>query len=253
VLQGPYAPDINTYAWFRAHEPDTVLGDALFVYRVPEQPQPEWIVSCTQLSHESIRNQLATAAIRIIDINCDQTQVYTAGPGLYLTPSGLEPKGHRATEVILRNAEGTRTQTLYRVLESPLPQTSSEEIDLDGPVTFTGYTLQQQNAVVALDTFWRVTEVPTRPLSLMAHLVSLDSSAVAVGDGLGFSIDQWHPGDTIIQSHILTFADESPVGLCEIRVGAYWLDIVERMPLRGTPGQDSIALATLNFEGPDDK
>jgi len=253
VLQGPYAPDINTYAWFRAHEPDTVLGDALFVYRVPEQPQPEWIVSCTQLSHESIRNQLATAAIRIIDINCDQTQVYTAGPGLYLTPRGLEPKGHYATEVILRNAEGKRTQTLYRVLESPLPQTSSEEIDLDGPVTFTGYTLQQQNAVVALDTFWRVTEVPTRPLSLMAHLVSLDSSAVAVGDGLGFSIDQWHPGDTIIQSHILTFAEESPVGLCEIRVGAYWLDIVERMPLRGNPGQDSIALATLNFEGPDDK
>jgi len=253
VLQGPYTPDINTYAWFRAHRPDTVLGDALFIYRVPEHPTPEWIVSCTQLSHEAIRNQLGTAAIRIINVNCDQTQVYVAGPGLYLTPADLEPEGHHTTEVILKNAEGTRTQVLYRVLEPPLPQTSSEEIELNGPLTLIGYTLQEQNAVVALDTRWRVTEVPTRPLSLMAHLVSLDSPAVAVGDGLGFSIDQWRPGDIIIQSHTLAFAEESPVGPYEIRVGAYWLDTLERMPLKSDPGQDSIGLATLNFEGPDDQ
>ena len=253
VLQGPYAPDINTYAWFRAHEPDTVLGDALFVYRVPERPAAEWIVSCTQLSHESIRNQLALAAIRIIDVTCDQTQVYTAGPGLYLTPAGLEPRGRNTTELTLRSAEGAPTQMLYRVLESPLPQTSSEEIELNGPVTLIGYTLQEQNAVVALDTFWRVTEVPTRPLSLMAHLVSLGSSAVAVGDGLGFSVDQWRPGDTIIQSHTLALAETSPAGPYEIQVGAYWLDTMERMLLKDNPEQDSIALVTVSFEGPDDR
>jgi len=253
VLQGPYAPEINTYAWFRAREPDTVLGDALFVYRVPEQPTPEWIVSCTQLSHESIKHQLGTAAIRIINVNCDQTQVYPAGPGLYLTPAGVEPKGPNTTEVIFKNAGGLRTQVLYRVLSSPLPQTSSEEIELNGPVTLIGYTLQEQDAAVALDAFWRVTEVPTRPLSLMAHLVSLDSSAVAVGDSLGFSIDQWRLGDIVIQSHILAFSEESPVGSYEISVGAYWLDTLERMSLKGNPGQDSVALVTLNFEGPDDK
>jgi len=253
VLQGPYAPDINTYAWFRAREPVVRLGDALFVYRVAEQPAPGWLVSCTQLSHESIRNQLAKAAIRIIDVNCDQTQVYSAGPGLYLTPAGLEPKGDSTIELTLKNAEGMPTHTLYRILESPLPQVSSEEIELNGPVTLIGYALQEQDAAVALDTFWRVTEVPTRPLSLMAHLVSTDSSAVAVGDGLGFSVDQWLPGDTLVQSHILAPGETSPSGPYEIRVGAYWLDTMERMHLKESPDQDSIALATLNFEGPDEQ
>lgn len=253
VLQGPYAPDINTYAWFRAREPDAVLGDALFVYRVPEQPAPEWILSCTQVSHESIKDQWDIAAIRIITVDCDQTQVYASGPGLYLTPAGLEPKGHSTTELVLDSAEGTPTQTLHRVLESPLPQTSSQEIQLNGPLTLLGYTLSDQVRAATLDTFWYVTETPTRPLSLMAHLVSLDSSVVAVGDGLGLSIDQWRPGDTIIQSHTLALTRTSPAGPHEIQVGAYWLDTMERMHLRDNPGQDTISLVTLNFEGPDDK
>jgi len=196
---------------------------------------------------------LAIAALRIIDVDCEQTEVYTAGPGLYLTPAGFEPRGHSTTELILRSAEGTGTHTLYRILESPLPQVSSEEIELNGPVTLIGYALQEQDAAVALDTFWRVTEVPTRPLSLMAHLISPDGSAVAVGDGLGFSIDQWRPGDRFIQSHILAPSEISPTGHYEIRVGAYWLDTMERMHLKDSPGQDSITLITLNSEGPDDK
>ncbi len=253
VLQGPYAPDINTYAWFRAREPDTVLGDALFVYRVAGQPAPEWLVSCTQLSHEYIKKQLGMAAIRIIDVNCDQTQVHTAGQGLYLTPAGPEPGGRSTIELTLKSAEGAPTHMLYQVVESPQPQTSSEEIELNGPVTLIGYTLQEQNAAVALDTFWRVTEAPTRPLSLMAHLISPGNSAVAVGDGLGFSVDQWRPGDTIIQSHTLAPAETSPAGPYEIQVGAYWLDTMERMHLKDLPDQDSITLVALSFEGPDEK
>ena len=83
----------------------------------------------------------------------------------------------------------------------------------------------------------------------MAHLISLDNSAVAVGDGLGFPIDQWRPGDMIIQSHTLAPSDASPSGRYEIQIGAYWLDTMERMHLKDNPDQDSIALITLSFEG----
>ena len=72
------------------------------------------------------------------------------------------------------------------------------------------------------------TKVPGRPLSLMAHLLGSDGIPITVGDGLGVPIDQWRPGDVIVQRHRLQVPEETPGGEYMLQAGAYWLDTMER-------------------------
>ena len=50
-------------------------------------------------------------------------------------------------------------------------------------------------------TLWEVGEAAAAPLSLQAHLNGPDGT-VEVADGLGFTSDQWRPGDWFIQRHL---------------------------------------------------
>jgi hypothetical protein len=99
-----------------------------------------------------------------------------------------------------------------------------------GPLTFLGYTLQRDPRAVVLGTFWRVTGVTDRPLSLMAHLLSADGSVVAVADGLGVPIEHWQTGDIIVQRHSFQLSASDPE-LAYVQAGAYWLDTMERWSL----------------------
>ncbi len=105
-------------------------------------------------------------------------------------------------------------------------------LSLSGPLEFLGYRLEK-SAVRAGETldlwsYWAVTDVPTRPLSLMAHLVDGAGHPIAIGDGLGVPIESWQAGDTIVQRHLLPLPQDTPAGDYAIYVGAYWLDDLER-------------------------
>ena len=80
-------------------------------------------------------------------------------------------------------------------------------------------------------TWWTVAEVPTRPLSLMGHLVGADGAPIAVDDGLGVPVDQWQPGDLFVQRHRLLIPEGTPPGVYALHTGAYWLDTMERWPV----------------------
>lgn len=106
----------------------------------------------------------------------------------------------------------------------PTPMDPIDDVALNGPLTLLGYTRRD----LALWTYWRVETVPDRPLSLMAHLIGPDGTAIAVGDGLGFPIEQWQPGDVIVQFHTLVMPEDAAPGTYTIQTGAYWLDTMER-------------------------
>ncbi len=105
-------------------------------------------------------------------------------------------------------------------------------LSLSGPLEFLGYRLQKSTVrageTLDLWSYWAVTDVPTRPLSLMAHLVDGAGHPVAIGDGLGVPIESWQAGDTIVQRHLLPLPQDTPAGDYAIYVGAYWLDNLER-------------------------
>jgi hypothetical protein len=111
----------------------------------------------------------------------------------------------------------------------------AEGVTLDGPLAFLGHqadtTAVHPGDVVELWAFWQVNEIPARPLSLMAHLVGPDGVPVAVGDGLGLSVDQWRAGDLIVQRHRLPLPEGTAAGEYRLQTGAYWLDTMERWPV----------------------
>jgi hypothetical protein len=193
------------------------------------------------------------------------------GEGLPTEPPQLE--------VQLRDKQGRITHTLYRVTDShPAPTHPITHLVTSGPLDFLGHTLYlhaddathlvtlsaakgplQPGDTLELYTFWRITAVPGRPLSLMAHLIGPDGTAAAVGDGLGYPIEQWQPGDLIIQRHTLTVPPSAVPGAYTLLSGAYWLDTLERWAFRAPPlideapspesvTQETIPLATLQIK-----
>lgn len=252
VLQGPYAPEINTYAWFRAREPLARLGNALWVYRVPLRETPVWAAICAgvPVAAESVSQRLAVDTLRIIQPDCARASVYPAGqqPGVLLMPPDRVPPDGARLDVALRSPAGKTELEVYRLSGAPpVPENIMTDIEIDGPLVFLGYTLDANVMAsgkdIVLQTYWRVREAPARPLSLMAHLIGPDGSAVAVGDGLGFPIEQWQPGDVIVQQHVLAVPAEAQPGAYTVITGAYWLDTLERWTV--DPGQTQIVLATL--------
>ncbi len=261
VLQGPYAPDVNTYAWFRSHEPLVRLGHALFVYDVPPRPSPTWVAVCADLapllSSQAVRMKFGNPDLRVIWPDCEQSWVYSAGgePGGYvLSPSAETPPG-ATLEAATRQPDGNPLYDVYRVSASPLPEHLAAGVTLDGPLDFLGYQTSASAVhpgdALELWTFWQVNEIPGRPLSLMAHLLGPDGLSVAVGDGLGLPVDQWQIGDVIVQRHRLLVTEETLEGEYQLQTGAYWLDSMDRWQAHLSDGtsSDRILLDKIEITG----
>jgi hypothetical protein len=115
-------------------------------------------------------------------------------------------------------------------------------LQLEGPLAFLGYRLLNVNrGVVALETWWQVTEKQMRPLSIMAHLVDDDGHLVSGADGLGVPVEVWQVGDVLVQYHRFLLTPDlwgDPRGVYWLQTGVYWLDTMERQEVTG-PGRDT--------------
>lgn len=245
VLQGPYAPDLNTFAWLRSHEPVAKLGHALFVYDVPRSTTPDWITLCGPHDADAIKRHLRAPDLRVVTVDCTQAEVYPPGTGRHLASTDLLSEPAPDNTVVFKGADGRPAATL-RVASYSLPERSlNAGLTLDGPLELLGYDMSIDDKVLMLEMHWRVVEPPGRPLSLMAHLVNPSGAAVSIGDGLGYPIEQWQPGDRLIQKHRLTLPNDVTQGAYEIRTGAYWLDTMERWRFSKDDGtaSDSINIA----------
>jgi hypothetical protein len=275
TLQGVYTPDVNTFAWFRGHEPIARLGHALFVYEVPPREPVAWVAVCANpapvLSPEAVRAGFGRSVARLPDLrvilmDCEQSWVYPAsgGPGEFVLPPEAEPPPKTTLDVQTRHPDGKPFYQAYRTEEGgKVPRLGivkrdgvvqpAQTVRMDGPLAFLGSWVDRQAAVyvggrVELWTFWRVDEVPSRPLSLMGHMVEPDGDLIVGSDGLGVPIEQWQPGDIIIQRHQFQ-VPYTQVGSGSIRTGAYWLDTLERWSVWDEEGKESdqIELRTITI------
>ncbi len=265
-LHGLWLLDPDTYSWFRQREPDAQLGGAIFAYHViPPQDPPTWVVQCADplppLSPEQIASGFGRSDLRIAWLDCAQSWVYPAdGAGWYVLPGDGPPDAWAAQHLRAARLTYTRrdhwTYPALRIYLQEAPDInllpSGMPVATDGPLTFLGYVLEaDQHApgdALALQTFWRVETSASRPLSLLAHLVGPEGTGVAVGDGLGFPIEQWRPGDVIVQRHVLTPPSDAPPGTYTVITGGYWLDTLERWRLQDESGvHDQIILTQLTL------
>jgi hypothetical protein len=250
TLQGVYTPDVNTLAWFRAHEPIARLGHALFIYEVPPREIPVWVTVCANpapvLSPEAVRANFGRPDMRVILIDCEQSWVYPAAndkSAAYIWPPDAEPPLDASLEMTARHSDGKAPYTVYRVQGMEPPPRPAFAM-IEGPLTYTGYQLNARTVhtgetVELLWTWWQVKESPGRPLSLMAHVIGPDGTPIAVADGLGMPIEQWQPGDIFVQRHRFAIPVGTPPGEYQLQIGVYWLDTLERWPVHLKDGSTS--------------
>ena len=267
TLQGVVVAEPEMFDYFRRRQPEARVGNAMFIYRVEAHPRASWVAQCTNpvipLPPEAIAEGFGQDDVRRADFDCRQSWLYPPGDGWYVlpydAPDTLPPAAQHITPARLSFAQ-TRRGDLppFRIYEwfgqsSPRPpsprtvyaapgdwppaQAETQGLSLTPPIAV-GTTLEFLGVVVeqgtpaaetglSIQTWWRVIRPPTHPLSLMAHLLGADGQPAAVGDGLGVPVEQWQPGDIIVQHHPLV----APPGDYWLQVGAYtWPDVV-RLPI----------------------
>jgi hypothetical protein len=242
TLQGVYTPDVNTFAYFRTRRPDAVLGHALFIYRVVEDLPVGWAAVCYDLPLDApqIRQGLSQPDLRLIYFDCDSSLVYGQGAGRLLMSPGVDEPPGATLQLQARRADGDPDYRVFGAARAPAPSRAPNAGVVDGPLDFLGFDLDataiRPGQTLLLRTYWKVREPASRPLSLMAHLVGPDGVPIAVGDGLGVPLDQWRTGDLIVQVHPLVIPEAAPAGDYAVHSGAYWLEDLERWPIRRADG-----------------
>jgi len=284
-LQGIWMLDPDTYDWFRHREPTTRIAHVFNVYEVNATDRMvERVVQCAIPTPPLDTTALAEGFGQSIDndtvfssFDCRDSWLYP-GEGGWLVLPETTPQGdwiqQRLADVPTtfsqRDHWSHPTSTLYELSARPSgaqpPQTAvhiesltllppqilegtpliDSPIGTSGPLTFLGYETKIGPAEATLDTFWRVETLTDRPPSLMAHLLGADGLVVAVADGLGTSIENWQPGDVIVQRHRFQIPDNQG-GPYYLQIGGYWLDTMERWEASSEDGDsaDSILIPEI--------
>ncbi len=251
-LQGIGLGDRDAYAWFRQQQPQEVLAYSLLLYDVPVFDL-RWFAQCSRpaapVDEAEIARGTGQSDLRALEFDCTQAWLYPDGgasAGVYAfdrritgAPDNLFLTRHLSAARLsfVSSVDGL---VLYeREARSPdwLPddQERGAFVALDGPLVFLGAAAYAGDGL-EVETWWRVTDGPVgRPFSLMGHLVASDGQTLAVADGLGVSPLALSAGDLLVQRHRFDGPAPDEVWL---RVGAYWLDSLERWSLE--PGTDAL-------------
>jgi 4-amino-4-deoxy-L-arabinose transferase-like glycosyltransferase len=270
TLQGVVVADSEMFDYFRKLEPVTRVGHAMFVYEVEAHPAADWVAQCTDpvapLPPEVLAEGLGRDDLRLAHFDCSQSWLYPPASGWYVLARNRETQvmssthTQRARLAYEQKQAGfvppfevyewfgmdalaglTPEQVCAAPSAWPPAQAEQEGIPLRTPVQvgdgleFLGSVTEDTSLgagqQTAVQTYWRVTETPAQPLSLMAHVLDAHGVPIAVGDGLGIPVDQLLPDDVIVQRHVFQIPAETSPGAYWIQVGAYTLPDVQRLPV----------------------
>jgi hypothetical protein len=258
----------------------------MFVYEIETRPVATWVAQCSNpvapLPPAVLLEGIGQDNVRLAYFDCSQSWLYPEGNGWYVLardsesqmtrsilaePARLAYQQKRAGFVPpFKIYEWFGVDALANLEPKPVhaapsawppPQVESEGVLLEPPVRvgdgleFLATVVQggpvRAGSELAIQTYWRVTQSPAQPLSLMAHVLDTNGVPIAVGDGLGIPIDQWQPGDVIMQRHSLQIPSETSPATYWVQVGAYTLPDIQRLPVyantqNGTQGREDVAV-----------
>lgn len=272
-LQGVGIGSRDAYEWFRHREPETMLAHSLLVYQVDEFDLA-WIAQCATpappLDDEAITGDLGGDGVRVVGFDCTLAWLYPTGgqeAGVYglhhdlvaesqlCRPSVLPCPAVPPDPFVARRLSQARFSfeqpqdrelpafVLFEMAETEIPVPEPASLALDGPLVFLGAQSYSDGESFEIETWWQVADAPiTRSFSIMAHLRSSDGQTLEVADGFGVSPVALAAGDVVVQRHV--FAVRPGTG-AELVTGAYWLDTMERWPIRDEHGTDTISIQVV--------
>jgi len=273
-LQGVPLADVNTYDYFRHRQPAARIGHALFVYDVrPVEPSPGWVALCavpvSPLEPPDIIEGFGRSDLRLIYFDCQQNLVIPGDTATgwivlpyalahtqdafisrWLEPTSLVFEQRQSFALPPHSIFFTSGDQMLTVFKGMVPLTAAfgETVELEGYAL--DRTTVRPGQSVELLTLWRVIGRPPAPLSIMAHLTAADGQAIAVGDGLGFTADQWQVGDVFIQRSLLHVPSYAPPGTVWVQTGLYTLGDIRRLSVTSdnVAAGDSLQLAPLSVQ-----
>ena len=272
-LPGTYAialtsmmADPNSYSFFRDRPPDHVIGNSIYLYKIPAHGAPVDVslsgLQVDQIDAETFKRfgtndvrlrwfDAATALIAAPDRSwvaiADQQTIAPELAGLF---ASVEPVAH--PEMVYGDQSyrlyefdlGRRLQAAAQRAVQDAAWSSQVYPAVDAtnvialPVKFgdtaelLGYTLarvSEPSPGLTLLTYWRAGDQVVTPLQLFVHAIGPDGSIVAQEDRLDAPAFGWHAGDLIAQvNHLQLGAPPQPVW---IEVGLYNSDSGERVPV----------------------
>ncbi len=274
-LQGVPLADVNTYDYFRHQTPTARIGHAMFVYDVrPDDLLPGWVALCAaptpQLEPADVAAGFGRNDLRLVYFDCQQTWVMpgNSASGWVVLPFALahDPAAFARRWLSQGRLIFEQRQSFdlppHSIIEFQSPALNSQNgmrglaalTTIGNTAELLGYALDRatvrRGQSVELLTFWRVIGRPPGNLSVMAHLWAADGRAIAVGDGLGFTTEQWQAGDVFVQRHHLSIPLDAPPGPVTAQTGLYTLDNLQRLAVsqNGSIVGDSLPLASLRVE-----
>ncbi len=243
-LQGVVIADAEMFDYFRNLEPRARIGHALFVYEILPHSPATWIAQCSTPVTPLPLNVVSEGfgideTVSMLDFDCAQSWIIPPGAGRYVlsrddtgTPWALLAHGRLAFTQKQPGLVPPFAVYEWESITSPQPgYPMTNPSTLDATLTFLGYNapVLEIGETNVVETWWRAETRPAQSLSLMAHLVREDGVPLAVGDGLGVSVEQWIPGSLLIQRHQFAIPPETSPGAYTLQVGAYTYPDLNRL------------------------
>jgi hypothetical protein len=252
-----------SYAFFRDRQPDTTIGNSIYLYTIEPRGKPANLslagLQIDQIDPETFR-LFGTNDVRLRWF--DATSSLIAAPGeIWIAIADDQPLAPElkplfgSVEPITRTklTDEDRTYALYHFdLASRLAEAAQQVAQNAGavilPVKFgdtaelLGYSLKQNGQGLTLITYWRAGDQIVTPLQMFVHVLGPDGSIMAQQDRLDVPAFGWHSGDTIAQVQRINLPPEiqSP----EVGIGLYNPATNTRLPVTvaGQPADDRLLL-----------
>lgn len=249
-LMGGIWTDRSTYAYFRALQPDAVIGHSIYLYTVLARGAPaDLALAGLQL------DQIDAAAYRQFGTNdvrprwFDATRSIVAAPGqAWLAIAADQPPAPELAALLADQTPAARAVTLddqrpYALYHFDLASRLTEAArraqprtpDAVLPVQFAeaasliGYTLERAGDQISVVTYWQAGAHVPAPLQLFVHALGPEGSIVAQEDRLDVSAYGWRSGDLFAQVNRLSL----PAGanLAALTIGFYDPATGARLPV----------------------
>jgi uncharacterized membrane protein len=143
--------------------------------------------------------------------------------------------------------------------EPDLKPSNLVQANLDGKMELRGYDVSpgvsSGGGDLEVTLHWRALAPMDRDYTVFVHLVDLDGQLVAQHDSqpwweVSLPTSTWEPGEELRDQHRLKLPPDLAPGTYSLRVGAYYWETLERLPVieNDVPVNDYVALGNLELE-----
>ncbi|HEX6387180.1 MAG TPA: hypothetical protein VF177_21140 [Anaerolineae bacterium] len=225
-LQGMGLTDPDTFDWFRRREPAGNLGYSIFIYEVEHSDLGEWVAYCADpaplLAPPDAVQLLGQVSLRNVYFDCRNSWVVPddGRPGWYILPRreseawfigrAFPDHFHRmfthapgllgpSYDIYYWDGEVQIAEALAGstgAVSLPGERSANLPVLVGDTAQLIAYRVEEGT----WSTIWQVQSATAESLTVAGHLYT-DASTPTVADGLGYTSEQWQPGDVFIQHH----------------------------------------------------